>query len=51
MTKKLCKLVKKDLQKEDPKTYKKLVRNGAYFCKNCGRAAAESACLCKPAKL
>lgn len=31
--------------------YKTLVRDGKYFCKNCGRVAAEAKNLCKPQAL
>ena len=51
MSKKLCKLVKKNLQKEDLKAFKKLVKNGKFLCENCGRVAAKSSHLCKSVKL
>ena len=31
--------------------YKSLIRKGRYFCKNCGRVAAEAKNLCKPESL
>jgi len=51
MSKKVCKLVKKDLQKEDPKAFKKMVKDAKFFCKTCGHVAARSCHLCKPDKL
>ena len=49
--KKLCSLVKRGLLKEDPQAYGELLRPAKYLCKKCGRSAAKSKCLCKPAKL
>lgn len=49
--KKLCSLVKNGFLKEDFKEYKDLLHKAKYVCKKCGRAAAKSKCLCKPAKL
>lgn len=34
-----------------PEDYKKLVRNGKFWCKNCGRVAAEAKNLCNPEPL
>ena len=44
--KKLCSLVKNGFHKEDPKAYRELLRDAAYMCKKCGRAAAKAKCLC-----
>jgi hypothetical protein len=41
----------KDELKERIKEYKKLVRDAAFVCRKCGRAANDSALLCKPVKL
>jgi hypothetical protein len=49
--KKLCALVKKGALKEDPQAYADLIRQAKCMCKKCGRSAAKSKCLCKPAKL
>jgi len=49
--KKLCALVKNGFHKEDPKAYKDLLRDAAYMCKKCGRAAAKAKCLCKATKI
>jgi len=51
MSKKLCKIVKDKLPKEDPKKYKSVVKDARYFCKNCGHVAVKSSHLCKPQKL
>lgn len=51
MSKKICKLVKKDLQQDEPDEYRKLVKDAKYFCKCCGHVAAKKSHLCKPAKL
>jgi hypothetical protein len=47
----LCKLVKDGFHKEHSKKYKALLKGAKYMCKRCGRAAADSDSLCKPAKL
>jgi hypothetical protein len=49
--KKLCVLVKHGTHKEDMKAYKELLSPAKYACKKCGRAAAQSKCLCKPSKI
>lgn len=51
MSKKLCSLVKKDMIKDDPKEFKKLVREGKFLCKKCGRVAAKEKFLCKAVEL
>jgi len=49
--KRLCSLVRKGFQKDQPEEYKDLLRDAKYMCKKCGRAAAKAKCLCKPTKL
>jgi hypothetical protein len=34
-----------------PEDYKAIVRDGKFFCQNCGRVAAEAKNLCKPEPL
>ncbi len=51
MAKKLCKLVKDKLHKDDPKKFIKIVKDAKYYCKNCGRVASKKSYLCKPEKL
>jgi len=51
MSKKICKLVKDKLQKDEPEKYKSLIKEPKYFCKNCGRAAVKASHLCDPKKL
>ncbi len=47
----LCYLVNLGLQISNPEEYKKLVRNGRFVCKVCGRVAASDKNLCKPVEL
>ena len=51
MSKNLCECVKKGLPKDNPKEYKKLVQDGKFFCKKCGRVANKDKNLCKPESL
>ncbi len=51
MSKKLCSLVKKDLIKDDLKAFKKLVQEGKFLCKKCGRVAVRENFLCKAVEL
>lgn len=51
MSKKLCSLVKKGFCGDEPKEYSKLIKDPKYWCKKCGRAAADSSNLCKSKKL
>lgn len=51
MAKKMCKLVKDKLQKEDPDKFKKKVKDARYYCKSCGHVACKSSNLCKPEEL
>jgi hypothetical protein len=37
--------------KSNLEEYKKLVRNGKFVCKECGRVAAEAKSLCEPEPL
>jgi hypothetical protein len=43
----LCKLVKRD----DLEQVKKLVKDAAFFCKKCGRAARDKDNLCAPSRI
>ena len=47
----LCYLQNIGFVQSNPDEYKKLVRNPAHVCGNCGRAAAREENLCKPEKL
>jgi len=47
----LCYLVNLGLQISNPEEYKKLVRDGKFVCKVCGRVAASDKNLCKPVGL
>lgn len=51
MAKKVCKIVKEKLHKEDVKKYKKVVKDPKYFCKSCGHVAAKQSNLCKPEEI
>jgi hypothetical protein len=47
----LCYLNNLGYQISNPEEYKKLVQNGKYMCKVCGRVAADEKNLCKPVEL
>lgn len=47
----LCKLMSKEMSKDEFKYYKSLVINPIVICKKCGRAANSTEYLCKPKKL
>ncbi|MCX6090271.1 MAG: hypothetical protein NTX88_07890 [Candidatus Atribacteria bacterium] len=47
----LCYLQEKGYIQSNPEDYKKLVKNGQYYCTGCGRVAAKSENLCAPEKL
>jgi hypothetical protein len=47
----LCYLNNLGLQLSDPQAYKKLVKNGKFLCRLCGRVAAQKNNLCKPMAL
>lgn len=51
MSKTICRLVRKNVHKDDPEEYSKKVRDAKYYCKACGHVAAKKTHLCKPAKL
>ncbi|MHC4551673.1 MAG: hypothetical protein ACYSUT_02740 [Planctomycetota bacterium] len=51
MSKKMCKMVKDKLQKDDPKKFKAVVKDAKYYCKSCGHVACKSSNLCKPEKI
>lgn len=51
MAKKMCKLVKKDLQKEDFEGFKAIVKDAKYCCLSCGRVSSKSGQVCKPKKI
>ncbi len=47
----LCYLNNLGFQISNPEEYKRLVRDGKYLCKVCGRVAAKKENLCKPVDL
>ena len=47
----LCYLQNVGYLETNSKDYKDLVKNTKFFCKACGRAAAEDKSLCEPEKL
>jgi hypothetical protein len=47
----LCYLNNLGFQISNPEEYKKLVRDGKFMCKVCGRVAAKKENLCKPVDL
>jgi hypothetical protein len=47
----LCYLTNLDFQNKNAEAYKKLVRNAAFMCQNCGRVAEKEINLCKPVKI
>ncbi len=47
----LCYLTNIGFQFSKPQAYKALVKNGKFYCRICGRVAANEKNLCKPAKL
>jgi transcription initiation factor TFIIIB Brf1 subunit/transcription initiation factor TFIIB len=51
MSKKICKLVKKKLPKEDREKYIKIIKKARYFCENCGLVSNKKCFLCKPDKI
>ncbi len=48
---KLCSLVKKGILKDDKKRFKQLVHEPCFYCRKCGRLAAQAKNLCKAEKL
>lgn len=50
-SKALCKVVKDGFLKDYPVLFRKLVTDGRYFCRKCGRVAAKKKSLCKGEKL
>ncbi len=51
MSKKICKLVKDDMMKDDTKKYVKLMNKPNYVCLKCGHVANDEDNLCKPKKI
>ena len=47
----LCYLNNLGFQNSNPEDFKELIKNPRFFCKNCGRAAANEKNLCKPQEL
>jgi hypothetical protein len=47
----LCFLQNIGMVKDKLEEYKKLVKDGKYVCKGCGRVAADEKHLCAPEKL
>ena len=51
MSKKLCKLAKKEMPDEDRDTFLSYVLPAKYLCKKCGRVARKKDYLCRPEKI
>ena len=47
----LCYLNNLGFQNSNLEDFKELIKNPKFFCKNCGRAAAQEKNLCKPQEL
>lgn len=47
----LCYMNNLGFQISNPDEFKALVKNGKFYCQNCGRVAASGKHLCKPVKL
>jgi hypothetical protein len=47
----LCFLNNIGFQLSEPEEYKSLIKGGRFYCKVCGRVAANEKNLCKPEKL
>jgi hypothetical protein len=47
----LCYLQNVGYLLDHPDDYKELIKNTKFFCKNCGRAAADDKRLCEPEEL
>lgn len=47
----LCYLTTLGFQVSSPKEYQVLIENGKYWCRNCGRVAADEKNLCHPIKM
>jgi len=47
----LCYLNNLGIQTTNPQEYKSLIKNGRFYCQNCGRVAGDENNLCKPVKL
>ena len=47
----LCYLNNLGFPLSHPEDYKGMIRDGKFYCKNCGRVAAEAKNLCKPEAL
>jgi hypothetical protein len=47
----LCYLENVGYLRNHPDDYKELIKNTKFFCKNCGRAAADGKRLCEPEEL
>ncbi len=47
----LCYLTNLGFHKDNTEEYSKLVKEPQFFCKNCGRAAANEKNLCNPVKM
>jgi hypothetical protein len=51
MSKTMCKLVKKEIQMDDPEGYLDYVLPPRFLCKKCGRIANKKDCVCKPERI
>lgn len=47
----LCYLNNLRFQESNPEDFKAIVKNAQFYCRNCGRAAANSKNLCNPEKI
>lgn len=51
MSKKICKICKKELTKKDLEEFLETIKDAEFFCKKCGRVAKEKSKLCKSEKI
>jgi hypothetical protein len=51
MSKKICKMVRKELQADESDTFLSYILPARYLCEKCGRTARKKDYLCKPKKI